>query len=202
SQDVPEIMDDEERRQAEKSSLFLSKADKVVTVSHHLAHAYSAFAPCPFTEGVVMVVDGVGNYSSDIAEPGQLTDRVNPLARESESYYRFTGSELETLKKIWLPPVRGFLSDEFYYMPGLGALYSRVSNYNCANGNKCGEVMGLAAYGRNHGIKYLVDAREGELTIPEWGMDLNKPWLVDREANWEASPSLQHWKDLAWRVQD
>ena len=49
----------------------------------------------------------------------------------SESYYRFQGSEIETLKKIWLNPVRGFLSDEFYYMPGLGALYSRVSSYLC-----------------------------------------------------------------------
>jgi predicted NodU family carbamoyl transferase len=62
-----------------------------VTVSHHLAHAYSAFAACPFNEGVVMVVDGVGNYNSDITEPGQLTDNVNPLARESESYYKFDG---------------------------------------------------------------------------------------------------------------
>jgi hypothetical protein len=27
-----------------------------------------------------MVVDGVGNYSSDITEPGQLTEKVNPPA--------------------------------------------------------------------------------------------------------------------------
>ena len=68
-----------------------------------------------------MVVDGVGNYNSDVTEPGQLTDNVNPLARELESYYKFDGSRIETLKKIWLRPVRGFLSDEFYFMPGLGA---------------------------------------------------------------------------------
>ena len=127
SQDVPEVMDDAERSQAAKNPLYLSRSDKVVTVSHHLAHAYSAFAVCPFDEGVVMVVDGVGNYSADITEPGQLNDTADPLARESESYYRFEGSRLETLKKVWLKPVRGFLSDEFYYMPGLGALYSRVS---------------------------------------------------------------------------
>ena len=83
SQDVPEVMDDKERTEAAKSPLYLSKSDKVVTVSHHLAHAYSAFAACPFDEGVVMVVDGVGNYASDITEPGQLVENVNPLARES-----------------------------------------------------------------------------------------------------------------------
>jgi carbamoyltransferase len=202
SQDVPEIMDDAERYQAAKHPLYLSRSNKVVTISHHLAHAYSAFAACPFDEGVVMVVDGVGNYSSDITEPGQLTDKVDPLARESESYYRFEGSRLETLKKVWLKPVRGFLSDDFYYMPGLGALYSRVSSYIFADWNKCGEVMGLAPYGRPGAMKPLLHIKDGELSVPEWGVEFDKPWLVDREPNWEASPFMRHWEDLAWRVQD
>jgi carbamoyltransferase len=202
SQDVPEVMSDEERLQAAKHPLFLSRSNKVLTVSHHLAHAYSAFATCPFDEGVVMVVDGVGNYSADVAEPAQLTEQVDPLARESESYYRFAGSRLETLKKVWLNPTRGFLSDEFYYMPGLGALYSRVSSYIFADWNKCGEVMGLAPYGRPDGIQPLLHMKNGELAVPEWGVEFDKPWLVDREPNWEASAAIRHWQDLAWRVQD
>ncbi len=202
SQDVPEVMDDGERTQAEKNPLYLSKSHKVVTVSHHLAHAYSAFAACPFNEGVVMVVDGVGNYSSDITEPGQLTENVNPLAREAESYYKFDDTRIETLKKVWLKPVRGFLSDEFYYMPGLGALYSRVSIYIFAHWNKCGEVMGLAPYGRADATKPLLEIRDGEVDVPEWGVEFNKPFLPERERNWEASPSMQHWKDVAWRLQD
>ena len=68
SQDVPEVMNDKERIQAAKNPLYLANSPKVVTVSHHLAHAYSAFAACPFQEGVVMVVDGVGNHSSDVRE--------------------------------------------------------------------------------------------------------------------------------------
>ncbi len=75
-------------------------------------------------------------------------DKPDPLARESESYYKFDGSNIETLKKVWLKPVRGFLSDEFYNMPGLGALYSRASTYIFGDWNKCGELMGLAPYGR------------------------------------------------------
>ncbi len=201
SQDVPEVMDDKERIQAAKNPLYLSSSDKVVTVSHHLAHAYSAFAACPFDAGVVMVVDGVGNYRCDVKENYPLSN-VNPLARESESYYRFEGSRIETLKKIWLAPVRGFLSDEFYYMPGLGALYSRVSSYIFADWNKCGEVMGLAPYGRPDAMKPLLEMKDGELQIPEWGVQFDKPWLVDREPDWEASPSMQHWKDMAWRVQE
>ena len=106
------------------------------------------------------------------------------------------------MKKVWLNPARGFLSDEFYYMPGLGALYSRVSSYIFADWNKCGEVMGLAPYGRPDAVKSLVEMKNGELSVPDWGVEFNKPWLVDREPNWEASQSMQHWKDLAWRVQD
>jgi carbamoyltransferase len=201
SQDVPEVLSDAERALAEKNPLYLAQSDKVITVSHHLAHAYSAFAVCPFDEGVVMVVDGVGNYSSDVIESYPLQG-VNPLARESESYYSFTGSELQTLGKVWLEPVRGFLSDEFYYMPGLGALYSRVSSYIFADWNKCGEVMGLAPYGRPDAILPLLELKDGELRIREWGIEFNKPWLVDRELDWQSSASMQHWKDLAWRIQD
>jgi carbamoyltransferase len=202
SQDVPEIMDDKERQQAATNPIYLSKSDKVITLSHHLAHAFSAFAASPFDEGVVMVVDGVGNYCADLKEPGQLTEDVNPLARESESYYRFSGAELTALKKVWLNPVRGFLSDEFFYMPGLGALYSRVSSYIFADWNKCGEVMGLAPYGQPDAFSPLLEMKDGELTVFDWGVEFNKPWLVDREHNWEASASMQHWKDLAWRAQD
>jgi carbamoyltransferase len=199
---VPEIMDEKERSQAAKHPLHLARSNKVLSLSHHLAHAYSAFAMCPFDQGAIMVVDGVGNYSSDIAEPGQLTENVNPLARESESYYAFDGTRLETLKKVWLEPVRGVLSDEFYYMAGLGALYSRVSSYVFADWNKCGEVMGLAPYGRSGVVKPLVAMQNGDLSVPAWDAEFDKPWFVERDLNWETGPSMAHWEDLAWRVQD
>ncbi len=191
-----------ERAKADKSPLFLSKSNKVLTVSHHLAHAYSAFAVSPFEEGAIMVVDGVGSYSSDIKEPGQLTEGVNPLARESESYYQFKGTQLETIKKVWLEPRRGFLSDEFYNMDGLGALYSRVSSYIFADWNKCGEVMGLAPYGTPNCSRRLLWLEDGELQIPEWTADFNRPWAPEDGKKWESDPSMQHWEDMAWRVQN
>ena len=199
---VPEIMDEKERQQARAHPLHLSRSNKALTISHHLAHAYSAFAMCPFENGAIMVVDGVGNYAADVAEPGQLAENANPLARESESYYAFDGTRLETLKKVWLEPTRGMLSDEFYFMPGLGALYSRVSSYVFADWNKCGEVMGLAPYGRPDVVKPLLAMQNGDLTVDAWGADFDKPWFVERDLNWESSPSMKHWEDLAWRVQD
>src|SRR3954466_5914479 len=200
--DGPGFLAEFERGDAAKHPLYLSRQGKVVTISHHLAHAYSAFAASPFDEGVVMIVDGVGSYTAQLMECFPSPDTATPLARESESYYKFSGSRLECLKKVWMEPDRGFLSDEFYNMPGLGALYSRASTYIFGDWNKCGELMGLAPYGRREQIKPLLDIADNELRVPRWSGEFNQPYVMDAGEKWEASRSMKHWEDLAWRVQD
>jgi carbamoyltransferase len=144
--DAPGLLPEFERGDASRHPLYLSTSDKMVSISHHLAHAYRAFAVSPFEEGVVMIADGVGSYQSDVMESYPASDTATPLARESVSYYKFKGSSLECLKKVWMEPDRGFLSDEFNNMPGLGALHSRASTCIFADYNKRGELMGLAPY--------------------------------------------------------
>src|ERR1700709_2750423 len=104
--DAPGFLPQIERGDAAKHPLYRSGQDKDVTISHHLAHAYSAFAVSPFEEGVVMIVDGVGSYQSDVIEPYPSADAGKPLGRESESYYKFKGSTIECLKKVWMEPDR------------------------------------------------------------------------------------------------
>ena len=48
-------------------------------------------------------------------------------------------------------------------MAGLGALYSRASTYIFGDWNKCGELMGLAPYGRPDQVKPLLELKDGEL---------------------------------------
>jgi len=201
-QDMQGFLRDYERPDAAKHPLYLSRSDKVVSISHHLAHAYSAFAVSPFDEGVVMIVDGVGSYRSDVVEPFPAADVATPLARESESYYRFSGTRLECLKKVWMEPDRGFLSDEFYNMPGLGALYSRASTYVFGDWNKCGELMGLAPYGRRDQVRHLLEMNDGTLRVPHWTTDFKQPYVQDPGRKWEDDPAMRHWEDVAWRVQD
>ncbi len=200
-QDMPGFLPEYERSDAKSHPYFHSKSDKVVSISHHLAHAYSAFAVSPFEDGAVMIVDGVGSYRADVNEPFP-GDTATPLARESESYYKFSGTHLECLKKVWMEPDRGFLSDEFYNMPGLGALYSRASTYIFGDWNKCGELMGLAPYGRHGNVRSLMSIKDNTLTVPRWTSELNKPYVMDSDQKWETSPLMKHWEDLAWRVQD
>jgi carbamoyltransferase len=201
-QDMPGFLPAEERPDAHDHPYFRAHSDKIVSISHHLAHAYSAFAACPFDEGVIMIVDGVGSYRSDVSETYPESDAASALARESESYYRFSGKMLECLKKVWMEPDRGFFSDEFYNMPGLGALYSRASTYIFSDWNKCGELMGLAPYGRRDKIKPLMDIADNRLTVPRWSAELNQPYIAESGGKWEKNPSMRHWEDLAWRVQD
>src|ERR1700728_2764736 len=202
NQYMPYYLDAEERKQASDHPLYLSNSSKVVTISHHLAHAYSAFAVCPFNEGVIMVVDGVGSFSSDVREGAPPDNSVNPLARESESYYKFDGSNIEPIKKVWMEPARGFLNQEFFSMRGLGAVYSRASIYVFGDWNKCGELMGLAPYGRPDRIKPLIDLNDGKLSVPNWSEDFNHPWLQDGGQSWEGNAAMRHWEDMAWRIQD
>src|SRR4030081_2009278 len=199
-QDMPGFLPEHERTAASKHPLYLSRSDKGGSISHPLAHAHSAFAVSPFEDGVVMIVDGVGSYQSDVVEPCPSPDTATPLARESESYYKFRGSRIECLKKVWVEPDRGFLSDEFYNMPGLGALYSRASTYIFGDWNKCGELMGLAPYGRREQIKPLLEVAGNRLRVPAWSTDFKQPYLMDGGTAWETNPAMRHWEDLAWRV--
>src|SRR5216117_2420312 len=182
--DAPGFLPEFERGEASRHPLYLANSDKVVTISHHLAHAYSAFAVSPFDEGVVMIVDGVGSYRSDVMESFPAADAATPLARESESYYKFSGATLECLKKVWMEPDRGFLSDEFYTMPGLGALYSRASTYIFGDWNKCGELMGLAPYGLRDQVKPLMDITNNVLSVPRWTPEYNQPYIADSDRKW------------------
>jgi len=201
-QDLPGFLPEYERTEAKHHPYFRSRSDKVVSIPHHLAHAYSAFAASPFESGAVMIVDGVGSYRADVGEAVPAADEATPLARESESYYTFDGTMLRCLKKVFMEPDRGFLSDEFYNMPGLGALYSRASTYVFGDWNKCGELMGLAPYGRRGQAKPLMHLEGDRLVVPRWTAELDQPFILDGGQKWETSPSMRHWEDLAWRVQD
>ena len=82
----------EERELLDASPLFLSR--EAVTISHHLAHAYSAFAVCPFEQGAVLVIDGIGSHRRDVTEPLPAGDTGHGADRESESAYVFRGAEI------------------------------------------------------------------------------------------------------------
>ncbi len=198
-----------ERATALRSPFF--RARNAVTVSHHLAHAYSAFAVSPFDDGAVMVVDGVGSHRRDVVEELPADDTGHPADREAESYYVFEGTHIRCVGKEWLRAKPGVLSEDFTKLEGLGATYSRVSEYVFGDWNKCGEVMGLAAFGGpRDDLAPLMGFRNGRTwAAPSWPEWLCHPWVTPEGATtreaaraaWEESPHQQEWRDLCFRVQ-
>ncbi|MFN3868074.1 MAG: carbamoyltransferase, partial [Hyphomicrobiaceae bacterium] len=43
---------------------------------------------------------------------------------------------------------------------------------------------------------------DGELRFPEWDRSFNKPFNAQSDETWETSPHMQHWMDMAWRIQN
>jgi len=201
----PYHLTDAERLWAQKSGIHLSDDPRLVTCSHHLAHAYSAFAVSPFDRGAVMVVDGIGSHACDVLDAPAGADAPHPFARESESFYRFDDTLLETIEKIYMGPAKSALGDEFIFLPGMGAIYSRVSTYVFGHWNKCGEVMGLAPYGREtlsrETLPPLFEAEDGGLTVHPWPESLRAPFERKGDKAWERSANRRGWEDLCWRVQ-
>lgn len=195
------LMSPSDRDQALRSALFGARPPKVVDVSHHLAHAYSAFACSPFESGAVMVVDGVGSHREDATEAIPAGSETHPLSRESESYYVFEGKRLQAIEKVWMEPTKGLVNEEFFFMGGLGALYSRVSSYVFGHWNRCGEVMGLAPFGRLT-MEPLVELREDGLRLAPWPEGFAHPYLGWSDHAWKSSPHRPHWEDLARRIQE
>ena len=201
----PTIFPIHERSTALSSPLFAAKGPpRCLDVSHHLAHAYSAFACSPFEEGVVYVADGVGSYRADVMEAVPPSNDAAPLARESESLYRFEGNALTCLEKVWSPPTRSLVNEDFFALPGMGGVYSRVSSYIFRDWNACGEVMGLAPYAPADAPELrecLFRVNEGVLSIAPWPRAWQHPYEGGSDAQWAASEHLAHWQGVAACVQ-
>jgi len=77
----------------------------IITISHHLAHAYSAIGTCPFYEFEVLVMDGCGSpFEQCLDIDGTIPDldlikKLPHLFMEKDSFYQYNGSETKTIYK-------------------------------------------------------------------------------------------------------
>jgi len=126
-----------------------------VTISHHLAHAYSAVGTSPFNECNVLVIDGCGspyNQCEDLDHafiPGDI-DSQKKLYGEKDSYYFFDGQCLHSVYKDFSTIELG-AREQAAALPtsrhSIGGFYSMVSGYCFGNMDDAGKLMGLAPFG-------------------------------------------------------
>ncbi len=123
-----------------------------ITISHHLAHAMSAFALSGFQEAGILVIDGLGSPYEDLrddeqsAAVEQFTD-----GWESISLYKARGTKIRALEKHLVEDGR-WLTSRPKGMPlfgSLGGMYSAVAMQVFGDRLEAGQVMGLAPYGES-----------------------------------------------------
>lgn len=138
-----------------KGSRLFTEDTKIpfVTISHHLAHAYSAVGTSPFNTCNVLVIDGCGSplQQCDDIDGAYIPADVNTVPGmyvEKDSYYHFDGKKLKPLYKDFSLVN---ISNNDIRLPvsqhSIGGFYSMVSNYCFGNMDDAGKLMGLAPYG-------------------------------------------------------
>jgi carbamoyltransferase len=152
-----------------EQSLRFRDGTRTVLVSHHLAHAYSAFHPSPFERAAVMVVDAQGSAVKDVTEPFPCAEDATPDLLEVASFYRCDRrqDDVECIaKQLW---------DGDWSRPvGLGCFYYLLTRlvFPAGEGNE-GKLMGLAPFGRAGALgmpELVVD--EHRVLIPDAWLDL------------------------------
>lgn len=168
----------------------------------------------PFDEGLIVVMDGMGetldamaagrdeaddkythelsleNHPSGLVElPLDAADKPHGL-REAETVYSFRGGQLQRVFKRWVrhrsPPE--LYNHGFENLESLGALYSRVASHIFGDWNACGKVMGLAPWAAH----WADDERSFSLLRGELDGELRIEW-----AEIESLPHANGWKKLA-----
>jgi carbamoyltransferase len=195
------------------SNWFLGKrlvADDMplVTISHHLAHAYSAFGTSPFRDAAVLVIDGCGNGFDECIDlegaliPELPSGDLASLWFEKDSYYSVKDGAFTPLYKDFSPFGMSFKSYPMY--PGttrhsIGGLYAGVSRYIFGGMDDSGKLMGLAPYGRAGVHDFEVfELRDGRAFVRyDWMKDFRDPCRCDEQFK----THFQSYADLAFWIQ-
>jgi carbamoyltransferase len=178
----------------------------IVTISHHLAHAYSAFGTSPFRDAAVLVIDGCGNgFDECIDLEGALIPEIPSgemaaLWFEKDSYYKVKDGAFTPLYKDFSPFGMAFKAYPMY--PGttrhsIGGLYAGVSRYIFGGMDDSGKLMGLAPYGRPGVYGFEVfDLRDGRAFVRyDWMKEFRDPCRSEEQfkTHFQAYADLAYW---------
>lgn len=157
----------------------LTDTTRVVTISHHLAHAYSAMGASGFDQASVFVVDGCGNSYEDCIDitPGSLLGSVpaglEHIYYEKDSYYTSVDGVLQTVAKDFSPwGAQGRALSPPTTMHSIGGVYQAFSLYVFGDFADSGKLMGLAPYGDARQYDFpLFELRDGQAFLRREALD-------------------------------
>lgn len=157
---------------------------KVIDISHHLAHAYSAAGTAPFETCAVMVIDGCGSPLDQVL---QLSPKVKELLTdaqkmelamqcEKDSFYHFDGQILHPLFKDFSEMSGSTDARLSTTKHSIGGFYAAISNYVFGNLEDVGKLMGLAPFGsHDYSHKAFKFVNDRLMLRDDWDRLLTKP---------------------------
>lgn len=177
----------------------------VVSISHHIAHAYSAVGTSPFNDAAVLIIDGCGSpyqQCDDIEEAVIPADVKMQLGYycEKDSFYHFDGQDIKPLFKDFSEIKTGSSSFKLPTIEhSIGGMYSAASHYCFGNLDDAGKLMGLAPYGKDTGKPSFFILENGRCFIDYSHLD--KIFTNSRTSYEHFKKDFQHYADIAWWVQ-
>jgi len=179
----------------------------MITLSHHMAHAWGAAATSPFEDCNVLVIDGAGSpYQQCRDIDGAMVPDYpfqNALFCEKDSFYFFNGRTLRPLYKDF-SEVRLYEDRATLKLPtnyhSIGGLYSAASFYAFRNMDDAGKLMGLAPYGKLNGKPALFKLEEGRVEVI-YG-HVNAFFTDPAEDHEHFKKGFNHYADMARWMQD
>lgn len=193
--------------------LFHSDLDvPIVTISHHLAHAYSTIGTCPFDDFNVLVIDGCGNSYDQcidlsnnclVPDKNMITGELAHLFMEKDSYYGFSNGELTPLLKDFSP--WGMRAKNNIMHPGttmhsIGGIYAAASDYCFGNLDDVGKLMGLAPYGKPGRFNFQVfNLKDGRIFV---NYDILKEFKSPSRSTTMFKSNFQYYADMAYWIQN
>lgn len=183
----------------------------LVTISHHLAHAYSALGMCPFPEPKILVVDGCGNSLDECTDLthlegelpiGEIDPDLRHLFFEKDSYYACHEGRLRTVFKDFSP--WGLSLKGYPMLPGttkhsIGGMYNAVTLYCLQDDSDPGKLMGLAPYGKPGNFSdEIFELRDGRVFVRyDWMKKFDRPARRPQDFK----DNFQHYADIAYGLQ-
>ena len=182
---------------------------KVVTISHHLAHAYSTVGTCSFDDFNVLVIDGNGNpydvcidlEGATIPEEERILPEVMHQYYEKDSYYSFKNGQLRSVYKdfsVYSNP-NSYPMHPSSTIHSIGGMYAAASEYCLGGLDDVGKLMGLAPYGRPRVFdENIFDLRDGRVFVNyDWMKSYRKP--IGASVN--LKKNFQYYADIAYMIQ-
>jgi carbamoyltransferase len=181
SDDELERIDDYSRELRE--ALDLTPDARIVQVSHHVTHLYSAFYPSPYDRAAALVVDNQGSRVKHFTERTDLPEGTDPELLEVHSFYRCERGQPPQViaKQLW--------NGDWDAPVGLGCFYALLTKmlWPEGEGNE-GKVMGLAPFGDPTALGLpALEVRGHEVFIPQEWVKL----FGDRDTyRWTGDPAM------------